>query len=284
MILVAPNLSEQIRKGLEEWAGEDHSSKFIAFYLKLLAIQAEVEERAVIPSYKIERKEIEEMLRQGKHIFRVEDHKFDRASVNDTFRKIAGLFGENPDILGPVPGSILSSDFQLSDEMIYGWLDKDELPQEINGEIIDPVLLGTILQQTLRPFLIGFNRALDAKYSPEIWRRNYCPVCGSEADFSFLEKEVGGRFLVCPTCCAEWQFQRTRCPYCGNAEPGKLSFLTDDSGLYRLYLCEECKRYLKAIDLRKTADQKIPALESLTTIALDRQAREKGYHPGDGIK
>jgi FdhE protein len=71
-----------------------------------------------------------------------------------------------------------------------------------------------------------------------------------------------------------------QCPYCGNADARSLSYYTEEIGLYRLYLCEKCKSYLKSIDLRKTTEQKIPALESLTTVHLDRQAREMGYQRG----
>jgi FdhE protein len=69
-----------------------------------------------------------------------------------------------------------------------------------------------------------------------------------------------------------------QCPYCDNTEGTSLSFLTSDDGLYRIYLCEQCKSYLKAIDLRKTTRDVVVAVESLTTVAMDAQAQEKGYH------
>jgi FdhE protein len=275
------NLSEQILRGLEEWAGEAHSSRFMTFYLKLLEIQAEVEASLAIPEIKLSRPELEARLGSGMPLFKIEEYELDVALVNATFHRVAQLCASYPDVLGLVPEALLSSEFDLSAGTLSEWLAAGELPAEIGGETVNTVLLGSLVQQTLRPFLIGYSQALTGRFSQASWRRNYCPVCGSDADFSYLEKEVGGRFLVCPTCCAEWQFQRTQCPYCGNTETNTMSYLTDEAGLYRLYLCERCKCYLKAIDLRKTTEKKILPLESLTTISLDRQGQEAGYHRGE---
>ncbi len=95
---------------------------------------------------------------------------------------------------------------------------------------------------------------------------------------AFLEKEVGARWLLCSRCDTEWLFQRLECPYCGTNEPNALSFFPDDEGLYRLDVCDQCKCYLKAIDLRKAKDDTLLPLERLYTMDLDRQAKENGYH------
>ena len=278
MLLAKTNLSEQIRHGLEEWAGEAHSSRFITFYLELLEIQAEVEATLAPPVIKLTREELETRLVSGIPLFNFDEFVLNKPLINATFHRMAGLFASYPDVLGAVPEQLLDSRFNLSAEAVRNWLTGGELPTEIGGEPINPGLLGSLIQQTLRPFLIGYSQAMAGRFSQASWRRNLCPICGSEADFSYLEKEVGGRYLVCATCCAEWQFQRTQCPYCGNIDTRTLSYLTNESGLYRLYLCDQCKCYLKAIDLRKTTETKIPSLESLTTVSLDRQAQEKGYH------
>ena len=94
-----------------------------------------------------------------------------------------------------------------------------------------------------------------------------------------LKPEYGARWLLCSRCDAEWLFQRLECPYCDTKEQKALSFFTDDEQLYRLYVCDQCKCYLKAVDLRK-AKAEIPLpLERLYTIDLDKQAKEYGYHP-----
>ena len=108
-------------------------------------------------------------------------------------------------------------------------------------------------------------------------KRGYCPICGGNPDFAFLDKESGARRLVCCRCDTEWLFQRLECPYCGNQDQNTLAYFTDDNGLYRLYICEQCKQYLKTIDLRQAKDEVMIPLERLFTLGIDAQAQEYGY-------
>ena len=113
----------------------------------------------------------------------------------------------------------------------------------------------------------------------ERWRRRYCPICGGNADFAFLDKERGARWLLCSRFAAEWLFQRLECPYCGTTDQNALAYFADDEGLYRLYVCEQCKRSLKAIDLRQAKSEVLIPLERLLTLDIDAQAKEYGYIP-----
>ena len=115
----------------------------------------------------------------------------------------------------------------------------------------------------------------------ENWRRGFCPVCGGNPDIAFLDTERGARWLVCSRCDAEWVFQRLQCPYCGCTDQNALAYFTDDKGSYRLYVCEQCKHYLKAIDLRQAEEGVLMPLERLFTLDIDRQAQEDGYSPCD---
>jgi FdhE protein len=114
----------------------------------------------------------------------------------------------------------------------------------------------------------------------EQWRRGYCPVCGGKADFAFLDKEKGARWLLCSRCDTEWLFQRLECPYCGTTNQNELAYFTDDSELYRLYICQRCHTYLKAVDMRKTDSEILLPLERVLTADIDRQGQEKGYKGG----
>ena len=105
-------------------------------------------------------------------------------------------------------------------------------------------------------------------------------ICGGSPDLAFLEKEYGARWLLCSRCDSEWLFQRLRCPYCGTQDQGELAYFTDDTELYRLYVCQQCQSYLKAVDLRQTEDETLLPLERVLTVDMDRQGREKGYRGG----
>jgi FdhE protein len=111
----------------------------------------------------------------------------------------------------------------------------------------------------------------------EKWRKGYCPICGGLPDFAFLDKEAGARWLMCSRCDYQWLFKRLECPYCGSQDPDTISYYSDDNQLYRVYVCEQCKRYLKSIDLRQAEGDVLLPLERIVTSDLDVQARNNGY-------
>lgn len=45
----------------------------------------------------------------------------------------------------------------------------------------------------------------------------------------------------------------------------------EESHLYRLYVCEECRSYIKAIDLRCTESEVLLPLERMMAEGMDRQ-------------
>jgi FdhE protein len=275
------NLSKQIQKGLEEWAGHTaHTSRFLAFYNKLLAIQAEVEDTTATTDFTLSKTEISQRLYEGKQLINFEEFFFDRPLANITFQRIVALFNSNPEIMGTAPPALANADFVLPDVWIKQWLENTDWSEGIAEEGIDPHILITLLNQTLKPFLIGYSQLLKDMFEQERWRRNYCPVCGGRPEFAYLENNVGARYLLCSRCTTEWLYQRMECPYCLNTNHEKLSYLISDNGLYRLYLCDVCQSYLKCIDTRKGNNNQLMPLEALTTLAMDRQAQEKGYHSG----
>ena len=145
---------------------------------------------------------------------------------------------------------------------------------------MDEHLLGDLLQATLKPFLSGYRKVLLPLVEQEEWRRGYCPVCGGSPDFSILDKERGSRWLICSRCDAQWVFQRLKCPYCGTEDQTKLAYFTNDDGLYRLYVCEQCKHYIKTLDLRHTESEFQISVERFFALKIDMQAQEQGYTAG----
>jgi len=115
----------------------------------------------------------------------------------------------------------------------------------------------------------------------EHWWHSHCPVCGGAADYAFLDKERGGRWLVCSRCDSEWSYPRLECPFCDNNNQHLLNYYASEAGAHRLYTCEKCHQYLKATDLRQTGAAFYPPLERLLTLDMDRQGTELGYLPGN---
>jgi FdhE protein len=147
-------------------------------------------------------------------------------------------------------------------------------------ETDDPAgLKAFILTHTLRPFLRAYAEAYGSLVDEAGWRRGYCPICGGEPDFAALMPEEGGpRRLLCSRCDNEWQFVRLGCPFCETRDHAKVHYYPEEDGSHRLYVCDNCGRYLKAIDLRQAPGPVLMAVERVLTVPMDVAAREQGYH------
>jgi FdhE protein len=129
----------------------------------------------------------------------------------------------------------------------------------------------------LKPYLAWAAEQVMPHVDQERWRRGYCPVCGGAPDFATLDEEAGARHLVCSRCDSRWSYRRVGCPFCGTIEHTKLSYYPSEDGVYRLYVCQECQRYLKTVDLRKAGRAILLPVERITTIAMDAAAQQEGY-------
>lgn len=129
----------------------------------------------------------------------------------------------------------------------------------------------------LRPYLEWAAEQLLPRVDQGQWKQRYCPVCGGPPDFALLEEEAGSRYLLCSRCSSQWGYRRLGCPFCGTDEYSNLSYYPGEGGVYRLYVCQACRRYLKTIDLRKVGRQVLLPVERITTVAMDLAALEKGY-------
>jgi FdhE protein len=97
-----------------------------------------------------------------------------------------------------------------------------------------------------------------------------------------LRKDEGERFLLCSSCGFQWRFIRLKCPFCGNEDHEKLRhFHIEAEGKgYRVDVCEECKKYIKTIDIRELNMEVIPLVEDMGTLHLDIIAQNEGYKRG----
>jgi len=154
------------------------------------------------------------------------------------------------------------------------WFDSGTLSSKPSGIL---PLVASLLQAVLYPLLAAYAEALLPLAGQHAWNHRHCPVCGGAADFAFLEKEKGERWLVCSRCDAQWPFYRIACPCCDNRDHQTLSYHTDDTQRYRLYVCDQCRSYIKAIDLRQASSEVLLPLERVITLDLDRQAYELKY-------
>ena len=127
----------------------------------------------------------------------------------------------------------------------------------------------------LAPHLQRTAEAILPHLDLSLWAQGYCPVCGGRPDLALFEQTKGARQLLCSRCNGLWNYQRIGCPFCRSEE--KQTYHLSEDGVYRLYVCPTCNRYLKTVDLREIHRQVFPLVERLLTVGMDLAARQQGY-------
>ncbi len=177
---------------------------------------------------------------------------------------------------------MLHSGFRL-ENVCYSWYEYGSSDAITGVSGVGADLVDFAVHSALHPFLANHREALISLVDLELWRRKACPICGGKPDLSLLTT-AGTRDLVCCRCDARWLFQRLECAFCDNNRPDKMAYYVDESGKYRLYVCDACHSYLKGIDLRGVQSDLLLPLERMRTLDLDRQAQSRNYHPGQARK
>ena len=272
--------SKDVLKKLEEWQREQAvSSSFLESYKDLLAIQAWAEERISIETPGLSRRAAKRRLDDGSPMLKFDDFKVDWDLANEVFKKVIALFSSSPELSGEVPAFLASPDFRLQKGMAMTWFNGTEMPEAASEEGMNGNVMKAIIHATLKPFLAAYSNALIKNVETDNWRKGYCPVCGGAPDISFIEEEAGERWLMCSRCDAQWRFQRLECPSCGNKDHKTLSYFSDETEVYRLYVCDKCHTYLKAVDMKKAGKNVCLPVERLLTFDMDVQGQQKGYNP-----
>lgn len=264
---------ESDEKALERLSEWEKSSlpEPIELYARLTRLQIEAKSKIGLKKAQLQRDIISERLSLFSPILRFDDLALDWKQVERIYTRALSIIGEYSTTVATDPSVSLK---QIAREWYNGTLLKEK------GMGDDPVVVA--IHTAIKPFLSKHAESLLPNVDQGKWRQGYCPICGGRPNFAFLKQEPeGSRWLICARCDAEWLFQRLECPFCGNKEQKRLAYFTDDNGLYRLYVCEKCKGYIKAVDLRRTQTEVLPQLEWVATLDLDRQACEMGYGVAD---
>ncbi len=111
--------------------------------------------------------------------------------------------------------------------------------------------------------------------NPSLWQREFCPVCGGSPNLALLAGKTGARRLLCSRCDGVWDYSRTGCPFC-RSKNAQTYYQSQDQ-VYRLYVCPDCNRYFKTVDLRELQRAVSPVVERLLTIRMDLAAQEAGF-------
>jgi len=280
---VTTKADREILKRLEEEGRKKGlPPRLLEFYQRLFCIQFGAGQRIGIAKPSLKRVAINYRIERGLPLISFDELALDWSLVKDIFDEVTATFADYPDLFGETPKSLreLKSRSSLPKKVARAWFKTARLPSTIAVDDVNEYLyLEAIIHATLKPFLVSHSKALLSFVNQEHWRREYCPICGGRPDFAFLDKERGARWLLCSRCDTKWLFQRLQCPYCSTQNQDALAYFTDDEGVYRLYVCEQCHKYIKAIDLRCAKSEVLLPLERVVTLDMDRQGQEKGYKP-----
>lgn len=148
----------------------------------------------------------------------------------------------------------------------------------------DVDMLDEVLGWALRPFLTRTAEVLQQRsgngtVSFGAWQRGACPVCGGEPDFACITT-AAERLLICGRCQTRWPTDPFACPFCREAERGRITSLATPDGAYRVAACQSCRRYIKTFDARRSSRGVMPSVDTIATLPLDAVVMQRGFSNG----
>jgi ribosomal protein L37E len=174
----------------------------------------------------------------------------------------------------------------------------DALEGWLAGVELDPVDR-YLARACLAPALEALGERAALACAPEDGEEGFlCPCCGGRPQLSAVadsgEPLVSGRrSLLCARCGSSWDYTRSACPACGEADEerllvyaeqweGPVSVKGNGNGArpavfphLRIAGCETCRRYLIEIDMARDG-RAVPEVDELAAVPLDLYAADQG--------
>ena len=250
--------------------------------IALLELQRRVQSRAPLPRKQVDLSHVQTCQATGHPLLRFEEIPLDWTDFRLMFREAADLLRR----------------YELLPE--DDWKQVQELLREGNalkplvvewytaaaGRSVDapavsllestPHRLDHVVQLAMGPFLARCAEAILPGLDLSPWNRPRCPLCGGEPDFATITP-AADRLLICGRCTGQWPYDPLTCPFCRNADRSRITSFTSPEGIYRIYACDVCRRYLKTYDGRRATRPVMVAVDSVKTLPLDAAVLQKGY-------
>jgi len=243
--------------------------------IELLQLQRRVQIRVSLPSIKLDRDYLNQQLAKPP-VLRFEHLPLDWGEVRFVLRSTASAMRTHDALDADDVRRVdaLSRDAGRLPAVVKSWY---ELPGSGAGHVHpDGAGLEPVLLQAMRPFLTKSAEAIMAKTDLAGWTKGTCPLCAGDPDFAVITP-AAERILICGRCSARWRFHQLTCPFCMNADRSRITSFASRDGLYRIYACDVCERYLKAYDARHASRPVMPAVDSVATLPFDAAAMQRGY-------
>jgi len=278
---------EEISKAVEEVKRKrpDYAS-MLDLYEKIFIAQEKSKSAIRLSEYTIPDDILSLKLKERLPLINISQFNIDHESSKHLFEDICAILSEADNGLSDHIKKItdLIDEKKLNtDKLLSTIIQEDEsLFEKVEEEYkIDKKILSFIIYNSIKPSLTLFSAKLSG-YLDKLneWDKGYCPVCGSAPEFSLFE-ENGKRFLICSFCNHKWASKRIYCPFCENTDHKSLHYFDiEDEEEYRVDVCDQCKKYIKTIDTKKTTRLIYPQLEYVSTPHIDIKIEEMGFRKG----
>lgn len=249
--------------------------------LELLSLHRRVQGRVPLPSLKINAEDARARQVAGRPLLQFDQIPFNWSDVRYLLRETAALLRRHDAIEeGDLRrAEALARSPESLDAVLERWFRATADRTAAEAPAGDGALEGgldNVVTLALRPFLTRCAEAMLASVDLSSWTARYCPICGGEAEFATITPSAD-RLLLCSRCTARWRYDPLACPYCGNGDRSRITSFATRDGAYRIYACDECKRYLKAYDGRHASRPVLVPVDSVATLPLDAAAMQRGY-------
>ena len=261
--------------------------EILGFFKYIMREQYKIKPLIKVEQIDINEETVKTQMKEGFPLMDKKDMKLDMDSASTLFKKICrGLQRKDVNITveaKKISQAVRKKEVDL-EELFRRVLDGDKGYVDFiaNKTGLHTWLLSFLAESSIKPSLEAYAEMFKGYVDQESWYKGYCPVCGSQPERGELRIDAGERFLECSACSFKWRFKRVVCPFCGNDDSKKLRFFNTetDGKAYRVDVCEECKKYIKTIDLREVQGDVVPIVEDIGTLHLDIIAEKEGYIRG----
>jgi formate dehydrogenase maturation protein FdhE len=258
-------------------------SDAVDLHIALLDLQRRVQARVPMPWVEFSPEWLKRQHEEGKPLLRFEDIPLDWTDFRLVFRQTADVLKRFDALEAADHQAIqaMSRDGHALEPLAVRWFNAAAAPERLN-EVAPPATpasaeaLDQVLALAMRPFLERCADVVQQRADFSTWTHPHCPLCGGEPEFAVLVTG-GDRFLICGRCTGRWRFDDTACPFCRNDDRSRLPSFSSRDGLYRLYACDVCLRYIKAYDARQGSRPVMLSVDSVATLPLDAAAYQRGY-------
>jgi len=255
----------------------------LEFYKKVFIVQEDAAQHLHLKPVQIPEHVLSVKLEEGFPLIHMSEFVLDTGAADRLLEVLCRMALNANQTLSTAANGILETlqNGVIKSELLYKNLldDNDAYFQQLaDGINIDKKALTFFVYTSAKPSLSVYAQKLSGhNTSPGTWAKGICPVCGNSPGLAALEGQ-GERCLFCSFCWTKWRVQRIFCSFCENEDHESLHyFYSETESEYRMDTCDQCKKYLKTVDVRKIDRPFYPPLEQVSTLHLDMKAGEMGY-------